>query len=87
MTAVTHKTNINDAPIIVGAKYRLGPKKTNNIFILHKISGDSKRVQISNIDTQAVTFWRKVDDLYWVNSKLNQDLLEVRNENYVQKKD
>ena len=77
MTAVAHKTNINDAPIVVGAKYRLGPKKTNNIFILRKISGDSKRVQISNIDTQAVTFWRIVDDLYWVDSKLNQELLEV----------
>lgn len=77
MTNTSYALNKNNAPIIIGAKYRLGPKKTNNIFILHKISGDSKRVQISNIDTQAVTFWRKVDDLYWVNSKINQELLEV----------
>ena len=77
MTNTSSALNKNNAPIIIGAKYRLGPKKTNNIFILHKVSGDSKRVQISNIDTQAVTFWRKVDDLYWVNSKINQELLEV----------
>ena len=77
MTNTSYALNKNNAPIIIGAKYRLGPKKTNNIFILHKVSGDSKRVQISNIDTQAVTFWRKVDDLYWVNSKINQELLEV----------
>ena len=77
MTAVAHKTNINNAPIVVGAKYRLGPKKTSpNIFILQKVSGDAKRVHISNIDTQAVTFWRKVDDLYWVNSEINRELLK-----------
>ena len=76
MTNTSYALNKNNAPIIIGAKYRLGPKKTNNIFILHKVSGDSKRVQISNIETQAVTFWRKVDDLYWVDSKLNQKLLE-----------
>lgn len=77
MTAVAHKTNINDAPIVVGGKYRLTPKKSSpNIFVLQNVSGDGMRVLISNINTQAVTFWRKVDDLYWVDSKLNQKFLE-----------
>lgn len=77
MPNTSYALNKNNAPIVVGAKYRLSPKRTSpSIFILQKVSGDAKRVQISNVNTQAVRFWRKVDDLYWVDSKLNQELLE-----------
>lgn len=77
MPNTSYALNKNNAPIVVGAKYRLSPKKTSpSIFILQKISGDGKRVLISNINTQAVRFWRKVNDLYWCDSKSNQELLK-----------
>lgn len=76
MPNTSYALNKNNAPILVGAKYRLSPKKTStSSFIVQKISGNGKRVLISNVNTQAVRFWRKVDDLYWVDSKLNQELL------------
>lgn len=70
--------NANNARIIPGCAYRLSPKKTSpHIFKLLRVSGDGKRVQICNINTQAVDFWRPINDLHWVDSSKNNELAET----------
>lgn len=69
--------NSNNAQIIIGCSYRLSQNKTSsNTFKLLKLSGDGKRVKVCNTNTQAVEFWRSVDDLYWVDSRNNNKLAE-----------
>lgn len=77
MGTMPYALNKNNAPIVVGGKYHLSPKKTStSSFIVQKISGNGKRVLISNVNTQAVRFWRKVDDLYWFVCKSNLEFLK-----------